>query len=104
MRKKQAVVKVLSDETDVFVLLCSNIKKINCSSTKLYTDAFKDNNKIIIINRSVATNETFFPSLIALHALSGCDSVPMMFGIDKSKNLKAVSKVSLKYIGDVNAI
>ena len=104
MRKKQAVVKVLSDETDVFVLLCSNFKKINCSSTKLYTDAFKDNNKIIIINRSVAANATFFPSLIALHALSGCDSVPMMFGIDQSKNLKAVSKVSLKYIGDVNAI
>ena len=42
-------------------------------------------------------------SLIVLHALSGCNSVLMMFGIDKTKALKAVSKVPLRYFGNVDA-
>ena len=48
--KKQAVIKFLSDDTDVFVLLCSYFKKINSSTTKLYMDAFKDN-KLMRINK-----------------------------------------------------
>ena len=38
-----------------------------------------------------------------MHALSGCDSVPMMFGIGKAKALKALINVPLKSIGDINA-
>ena len=43
------------------------------------------------------------PSLIALHALSGCNSVAMMFGIGKSKTLIAASKILLSQVGDVDA-
>ena len=49
--KKQAVIKFVSDDTDVFVSLCSHFKKINSSSTKLYMDAFKDNNKLMRISK-----------------------------------------------------
>ena len=94
--KKQAVIKVLFDDTNLFVSLCSSFKKLNWSSTKLYMDAFTDYNKLISMSKSVAANENVIPSLIALHALSGCDSVPMMFGLGKSKALKAVSKVPLR--------
>ena len=43
------------------------------------------------------------PSLVALHAISGCDTVPMMFSIGKVKSLKVVEKVPLIHIGEVNA-
>ena len=66
-------------------------------------DTFTDNNKLISINKSVKNNENVIPSLIALHALSGCDTVPMMFGIGKAKALKATRKVPLQHIGDLNA-
>ena len=97
---KQAVIKVVSDDRDVFVLLCSNFQKINWTSTKLYMDAFTDNEKLISINKSVPANKNVIPSLIALHVLFGCDSVPM-FGIGKSKALKkTVTQVLFRYTGD----
>ena len=77
----------------VIVLLCSNFKKINWPSTKLYMDAFTDDNKLININKLVAANKNVIPSLIALHALSSCDSVPTMSGIIKPQALKTISKV-----------
>ena len=47
-----------------------------------------DNNKITSINKSIASSHhNATPSLIALHASSGYKSVPMMFGIGKSKIL-----------------
>ena len=45
-------------------------------------NAFTDDNKLISINKWIASshhNENL--SLIALHALSGYNSAPMMFGI-----------------------
>ena len=66
-------------------------------------DTFTDHNKLISINNSVVANENVIPSLITLHALPGYDSVPMTFGIGKSKALKAVSKVSLSYTGNADA-
>ena len=43
------------------------------------------------------------PSLVALGAISGCDTVPVMFGIRKVKSLKVAEKVPLVHIGEVNA-
>ena len=100
--KKQVVIKDLSDDAVVFVLFCSLFTKINWSSAKLYMNAFTDDNKLISINKSVATNDNVIPSVIALKALSGCDSVPMMSGIGKSRALKTVNKIPLWYIGSVD--
>ena len=88
----------------VSVLLSSNFKKINWPLTRLYTDVFTDNNKLISIKKLIASSHhNMTPTLIALHALSDYNSLPMMFTIGKSKALKAVSKIPLRYIGDVDA-
>ena len=100
---EKQVIKVVSADTDVFVFLCSNLAKNNWYSANLYMDTFTEDNKLININKSVHNNKEIIPSLIAMHALSGCDSVPMMFGIGKAKALKALKNVPLKSIGDINA-
>ena len=70
----------------VSVFLFSNFKKINWSLTELFMNVFTDDNKLISINKSIASpHHNVTPSLIALHALSRYNSVPMMFGIGKSK-------------------
>ena len=43
------------------------------------------------------------PSLIALHTLPGCDSVPTMFGIAKGKALKAAKELILQHVGNEDA-
>ena len=101
-REKQ-VINAVSADTDVFVLLCSNLAKNNWYSANLYMDTFTEDNKLININKSVHNNKETIPSLIAMHALSGCDLVPMMFGIGKAKALKALKNVPLKSIGNINA-
>lgn len=98
----KAVIKVLSEDTDVFVLLCGHFLERKWSS-KIYMDPFSNENKIVSINKSVHSNKKVVPYLIALHALSGCDTVPMLFGIGKAKALKAVEKVPLQHIGDTNS-
>ena len=88
----------------VSVLLFSNFKKINWLLRKLYMDVFTDANKVMSINKSIASSHhNVTPSLIAVHALSGYNCVTMMFGICKWKTLKAVSKIPLIYVGNVDA-
>ena len=82
----KATQQVLSDDTDVFVLFCSNVIKISWSSTKLYMDTFTDDYKLIGINKSVATNTKLNPSSIALHALYRCNSLLTVFYIDNQSS------------------
>ena len=98
----KGVIKVLSADTDVFVLLCGHFLERKWSS-KIYMDPFTKENKVININNSFKRNENLVPHLIALHALSGCDTVPMLFNVGKAKAINAVKKVSLMHIGDVNS-
>ena len=73
---------------NVSVLLLSNFKKVNWSLTKLHMDIFTDNNKLISIKKlNASCHHTVAPSLVALRTLSCYNSVPMMFGIGKSKTL-----------------
>ena len=58
---------------------------------------------MISINQSVSKNAEIIPSLLALHAISGCDYIPMMFGIGKMKAMKTAHKVPLLQIGDSDA-
>ena len=101
---ESAIVKVLVADTDVFVLLCAHLWKCKWYLIKLYMDTFSnDRDKLISINKTVEAQKGVIPSLIGLHALSGCDTVPMMFGIGKSKALKAVNEVPLNFIGNKDA-
>ena len=66
-------------------------------------DSFSKDTNMISINKTVENSIELISSLSALLALSGCDSLPMMFGIGKVKSLKATNEVPLKYLGDKDA-
>ena len=71
---------------NVSVLFFLNFKKINCSLTELYMTVFTDDKELMSIKKSIGlSHHNVTPSLIALHALSVYNSVPMMFGISRSK-------------------
>ena len=96
-------INVLSDDTDVFVLLCSFFVSKDWSLTNVFMKSFNITKKVISINETVNKNLTLIPSLISAHAISGCDSVPMMFGVGKAKALEAIKSLPLKCIGSQNA-
>ena len=71
---------------NVSVLFFLNFKKINCSLTELDMTVFTDDKELMSIKKSIGlSHHNVTPSLIALHALSVYNSVPMMFGISRSK-------------------
>ena len=95
---------VLSADTDVFVLLCSHFQKYGWLNASIYMrDPRQNETKIIIINKTVVNYQDLIPSLIGLHTLTGCDSVPSMYGIGKSKGIQAAKKIKLIYIGNEQA-
>ena len=51
------------------------------------------------VKRTVEKHKDLIPSLIALHPISGCDTMPMMFGTGKAKALNAVKKCPLQLPG-----
>lgn len=94
-------IKVVCDDTDVFVLLmyfyvteklACNVYMENTSAPKVVIDirASVDNNKVLICN------------LPAAHALSGCDTTSSLFGIGKTTIVKVLkSGPSLSSLGNI---
>ena len=64
---------------------------------------FKEERNFINIGLTVARNESLVKSLIPLHAISGCDTVPSMFNIGKVKCINVAKKYPLQHIGKVDA-
>ena len=60
---------------------------------------FSEKNRIISINESVENNKLLIPSLLSLHALTGCDTVAMLYGIGKKKAINIAKKYPLSYLG-----
>ena len=77
-------VKVRSSDTNVFVPLCYHFAN-DWTPKYVYMDPFSGRSKLISIENSVNAKQHIMPSLVALHAISGCDTVPMMFGIGRVK-------------------
>ena len=93
---------MLSSDTDVFALLCFHFAN-HWAPKDVYMDPFSGGSKLITIKKSVNAKQHIMSSLVALHAISGWDTVTVMFGIGKVKSLKVVEKVPLVQIGEVNA-
>ena len=66
-------------------------------SAQVYMENFSRDEKIINLQRTVEKNVDIVPFLLPLQAISGCDSVPMLFGIGRGKTLK-LSKTHHLYI------
>ena len=97
------VIKVISADTEVFVLLCYHYLKRDWSQAEVYFEDFQAGKKIVSIRKTVEKHVNIIPSLTALNVISGCDSVPGMFGIGKAKALSALKKMPLEFIGKKEA-
>ena len=98
-----AAVKVISADTDVFVLLCGMYVKKNWTAAEVDMEDFNPDKPLISIQRTIVRNRDLVPSLIPLHALTGCDTVPILYGIGKTKAFAVLKKHPLKYVGDASA-
>ena len=63
---------------------------------------FKDTNKIIDIGK-IVKKHTDMPSITAVHAISGCDSVPGLFNTGKRKALSKVRNMPLRFIEKIGS-
>ena len=102
IRGKKSI-KVISADTDVFKLLCHHYLKNNWCEAEVYLQNFQDDNGIISIKRTVEKHRPIIPSLVPLLAISGCDSVPGLYGIGKGKAISAINKMQLEAVGNISA-
>ena len=58
---------------------------------------------IISIRKTVEGKTSTVSFLLSTHALSGCNTVPTMFGIGKGKLIKVLQNFPLTYLENINA-
>ena len=93
-------IKIICDDTDVFVLLTVYVFR-QANQSKVLTEAFDSSRSLIDINETAKKHAEIVPSHIAAHALSGCDSVPKLYGIGKKTIIKHLKQnLSLTRLGD----
>jgi len=80
-------IKVISDDTDVFVRVmhfCTK-QKLCC---RLIMEATSNKRASVDIQASVKNCENIDPHLLAAHGLTGCDTVAKLHGIGKGTVIK----------------
>lgn len=96
-------IKVICDDTDVFVLLLHYYahSKLTCTVVMEGTSAQRG---MINIGQTALNNASIVPHLLAAHALTGCDTVGCLRGIGKVTAIKNLSKgLKLDSIGEPNS-
>ena len=96
---------IIADDTDIFVLLCHFLQLKNIKS-QVYMVSPIRNRSVIDINKTVSQNDKVVDNLLAMHGLTGCDTVAPHFGIGKSVAIKVLKKQthSLDLLGDTSAV
>lgn len=84
--------KVVSTDTDVFVLLLY-----------LYTEQSQAVIEISLTSEKQLRNTDVAPYLLAAHALSECDRVLKSFGLGKKSVCSLLQKYPLQHLGEANA-
>ena len=72
-------IKVCCEDTDVFVLLCHSYD-IKQWKAELFTEDFKEGKNVISFKDYVEKHIDIIPQIMSMDAMTGCDSVPMMYG------------------------
>lgn len=99
---KQAEIIVISDDTDVFLLLLyfCNLTQI---SNHVFMESVVAGRVVIDIIASLLAHQDIIPDVLAAHAISGCDTTAMYYGIGKTKVIKTLKRgYSLSYMGQEN--
>ena len=92
-------VKVIADDTDIFVLLLHFYLQENLSCD--FVMASTSSRKLIDIKETVAKHKNVISNIVSAHALSGCDTVSGLYGIGKSTVFKVLKAgKQLKLLGD----
>ncbi len=94
-------IQIVSDDTDVFALLVHFCWKWQCTEQLLMK---KSDGRRIDINATAAQLGHKSNQLLAVHAISGCDTVSYMFGKGKGSAVAAMLKhdVGLEILGESN--
>ena len=100
-------ITVLSEDTDVLVLLLHHVHALNCnlpSTIEVRMQSLSSGRSIIDVNKTIQQHAAIIPNLLAAHAITGCDTVSSISGIGKSTVLKKLKnfKEELK-LGDANS-
>ena len=95
-------IKILSDDTDVFVMLVHFYRKLNLKCAVWMESV--DKIKLSDIAATVHNLGTQANSLLAVHCLTGCDTTSQFFGIGKSKAVQVLrSGIEVKHLGCVES-
>ena len=94
---------VMADDTDIFLLLlhfCYS-KDIVC---RVFMKSTSSGYEVIDIAATVQKQEDIIPCILAVHALTGCDTVACSFGIGKATGLKVLrsGKYDLNMLGNIS--
>ena len=97
-------VSVVSDDTDVFVLLLYFYAKYNLTGLVIMESPVKDR-ATIDIRSTLNKNKDIILDLPAAHALSGCDTTACLYGIGKATvvSILRTQSVPLSSVGDVSS-
>ena len=97
-------VSVISDDTDVFVLLLHHYVMQKLTVEVIMESSYKDR-KTIDIRATAKEHRYIIPDLLAAHAISGCDTTASYFGIGKGTVVKTLKTQAstLSLLGDPNA-
>ena len=79
--------RVVFADTDIFILLSYHIVNCNWSDAEVYLGEVSSVKATTSIKKTVLAHINVFPSLLAVHAVTGCDSVSRMCGIGKEKSI-----------------
>jgi len=81
----------VSDDTDVFVLLVHFYNALNKTSELLMVPTSPERN-VTNIGATVRKHGDIVQHVLALHTLTGCDTVSSIYGIGKVKAAKVLQK------------
>ena len=102
-KNPRAQVVVVSDDTDVFALLLHFYLSENLESPMFMESPVKGR-ATIDIKETVLKHTSLVPSILSVHALSGCDSVAATYGIGKATAVKIAREGNkLVQLGDLSA-
>ena len=99
-------ITVVCDDTDVFLLLL-HFYKVKGSTNEVYLEETSKERKVISIRESIEKIEgegISITDILPLHALTGCDTVSKMCGIEKVKPLNLLKKDNeehLDFLSDI---
>ena len=100
-KDKNANIQIMSEDTNVFALLCHHYQKIGLEAPMVMVSP-RDGRLAYDIRATVINKCNVVPKILAIHALTGCDTVPATYGIGKPTAIKAASKHSLSKIGHMD--